>query len=241
MSSTEHLPVDDGQHEHEAHVADVVAHPFAVDAVAFRAFVDPSVGGEDVVDVAAGNAARAGVRVLAVEVKDGVDRGPGKVVPAEFAHPGLILSSADRREGDAADGIRPEDVPPDKDRPAAPIAGDQGRTVSAGPDGLRCVRYRLEGWLAPEAFKSEAEAIDARRFNGRDCGFEGLRMEDVVLIGKHQVGGRDSGEGCVSRGATTAVRLVDDEDAVVSLRIALENREGIVSRSVVDADAGPVP
>lgn len=176
-------------------MADVAAYPLAVDAVALRAFVDPAVGREDVVDVTAGDAAGLGVGTLPVEVEDGIDRGPGQVVPAELAHPGLVLSAADRGKGDAADGIRPEDVPPDEDRPAAPFAGDQGRAVPGGPDGLRRVGYRPDGGLAPEAFKAKAEAIDARRFDGADGGFDGLRMEEVVLVGKHQVGRRDPGEG----------------------------------------------
>lgn len=95
-------------------MADVAAHPFAVDVVSLRALLDPAVGREDVVDVAPGDAAGTGIRILAVEVEGRVDGGPGQVVPAELAHPGLVLSSADRRERDAADGIRPEDMPPDE-------------------------------------------------------------------------------------------------------------------------------
>lgn len=221
-------------------MADVAAHPFAVDAVAFRAFVDPSVGGEDVVDVAAGNAARAGVRVLAVEVKDGVDRGPGKIVPTEFAHPGLILSSADRRKGDAADGVRPEDVPPDEDRPTLVVAGNQCRAVSVGPGGCRRVRDWLKCWLVLETGETEAEAIDIRGFNGSKGNLERLRMEKIVLVGKCHEGRCDALHGSISRSAASAVRLVDDGYPIVLLGIVLENRGGIISRSVVDANAVPV-
>lgn len=221
-------------------MANIAAEPLTVDVVACGTLADPVIGGEDAVDVPFRNAAGLGVGALAVRIKDAGNGCPGQVVPRELGHPCLVFAAAYRREGDVSDGCGFEDMLPDEDRPAVRLSCDEFRAVSVGPDGLRRVGCRLDGGLAPEAFKSETEAIDARGFNGLDGGSEGLRMEEIVLVGKHQVGGRDPGEGGVPRRPATAVRLIDDGYPVVLLRIALENGKRIVSRSVIDADAGPV-
>ena len=165
-------------------MVDVAAQPRAVDVVKLGAFLDPAIGRKNVVDVAARDAAGLGVGTLPVEVEDGIDRRPGEVVPAQFAHPGLILSTADRREWDAADGIRPEDMPPDEDRPAAASAGNQVRAVSVGSNDGGPAGDRLDYRLCLEPGESEAETIDARGLDCGEGGFEGLRMEEIVLVGK---------------------------------------------------------
>ena len=124
-----------------------------------------------------------------MKLKPLADRVVLKQVKAEEkTKSGLILSSADRREGDAADGIRPEDMPPDENRPAAASAGNQVRAVSVGSNDGGPAGDRLDYRLCLEPGESEAEAIDARGLDCGEGGFEGLRMEEIVLVGKHQIG-----------------------------------------------------
>ena len=112
-----------------------------VDVVKLCAFLDPAIGRKNVVDVAARDAAGLGVGTLPVEVEDGIDRRPGEVVPAQFAHPGLILSTADRREGDAADGIRPEDIIPSKRGDEYPEASKEFEARVSMAELLGCEYY----------------------------------------------------------------------------------------------------
>lgn len=180
------------------------------------------------------------MRILTVEVECWLNGRPFEPHPAEFAHPGLVLASADGRKGDVADRGSSEDVPPDEDRPAVAAAGDEVRTIARREvDGGRSVD-RLHKRGVGEALKSEAETVNVRLLDCADGDFEGLRMEDVVLVGEHDIGCVDERDCCVARRSATAVRLVDDNDAAVLLRITLEHGKGVVSRTVVDAKAYPV-
>ena len=221
-------------------MADVAAEPGGVDVVEFGPLGDPFVGVHDIFNITYGNAARPGVGVFAIEIECRLDFRPGQVLPAELAHPGLVFAAADGRERNVADDFRAEDVPPDEDRPAGATTSNQFRSVSVGQCDGRFFPQCSELRLFAETLEAEAETVDLGARDGLVGDLERLGMQEIVLVGEHEVWCLDAGKRGVARDAAAGVRLSDDGEPCIASGVVGQDRRRVVGRAVVNGKASPI-